>query len=811
MKIKYIIYPVLLVSFVLLFVKFNFNSSVNNFNDYETYSQIKIFPASNTDFLLMQQNDITLDHYTGNYNEGFTLVLNQAEIRKLKQLGIRFEIEIYNLAEYYSSRPAPSESELMESKKILEKDNITGFTYGSLGGYYTYAEIVQKLDSMRLQYPNLISVKQNIGTTHESRVIWAVKISDNPDVNESATEPAIYFDALHHAREPQSMAGTMYFMYWLLENYSTNSEARYLVDNREIFFVPCANPDGYVYNQSIYPNANWRKNRRNNGGNCYGVDLNRNYNYGWGYNNGSSSDPCSETYRGPSAASEPETQAIKNFVLQIQPKISFSEHSYAGRFLNPYGYTDTSVAYEMYSDFSGDFASDNNFTYGTVIEMLNYYSSGTTRDWLHSVGCYSWTPEVGGSSFWPNISEIIPLANEMLSSHIYLTWVGGAYAKFQNYSILNPGFVQKNDTLRFNIGIRNKGLSIPSQNVTVSVTTSYPHISAINNNQNYGSINPRQIKYNTVPFSFRLTNQAAYMDEILFIVSTKQENVQTSLDTISVIVGKTNVLFFDNAETNGTNRWLKSGNQIQWDTSFVSYWSEYHSFADSRYGNSRNSTNNYFTLADTINLIGLNNPRIEFMARWATETNNDYVRIQISTNFGSSWINLPGRYTSLIGGQPSYHGVQHWIYERINLNPYIGQRIRIRFNYITNSSVPGDGFYFDNFRVVNYIDSLVNINPVSSEIPNRFELYQNYPNPFNPVTVIKFDIPAVNNINFEHNIVQLVIYDVLGKQIKQLVNQSLLPGRYEFIWDASEYASGIYFYKLNTAQYQKSKSMLLIK
>ncbi|HMS63671.1 MAG TPA: M14 family metallopeptidase, partial [Ignavibacteria bacterium] len=337
----------------------------------ETYSRVKINIASRNDIMRLQQNDITIEHYTGDLKSGIEVVINQNELNRLKYSGIGYEILIPDMDSYYLNRDAASVQEMQKSYNILSSDNVTGFSFGSMGGFYTYNEIVQKLDSMRLRYPNLISVKQNIGTTVEARVIWAVKISDNPDVNESATEAAIYFDALHHAREPESMACSMYYMYWLLENYATNPEAAYLINNREIYFVPVVNADGYVYNQTTNPNGGggWRKNRKNSGS-CFGVDLNRNYNYGWGFNSGSSSDPCSETYRGPSAGSEPETQAIKNFVLQIRPKISFTMHSYAGRYLNPYGYNDTAVSYNIYSEFSSDFAASNNYTYGTVFEML---------------------------------------------------------------------------------------------------------------------------------------------------------------------------------------------------------------------------------------------------------------------------------------------------------------------------------------------------------------------------------------------------------------------------------------------------------
>ena len=72
-------------------------------------------------------------------------------------------------------------------------------------------------------------------------------------------------------------------MWYLLENYATNADIKATVDNTELFFVPCVNPDGYVYNQTTNPNGGgmWRKNRRNNG-TSFGVDINRNYGYNWG-------------------------------------------------------------------------------------------------------------------------------------------------------------------------------------------------------------------------------------------------------------------------------------------------------------------------------------------------------------------------------------------------------------------------------------------------------------------------------------------------------------------------------------------------
>ncbi len=109
---------------------------------------------------------------------------------------------------------------------------------------------------------------------------------------------------------------------------------------------------------------------------------------------------------------------------------------------------------------------------------------------------------------------------------------------------------------------------------------------------------------------------------------------------------------------------------------------------------------------------------------------------------------------------------------------------------------------------------LLGIQNISSEVPESFSLYQNYPNPFNPNTKIKFSIPADGKrdprLRGEAE-VKLIIYDALGRAVATLVNERLQPGTYEADWDASNYPSGVYFYKLETSSFEETKKMVLIK
>ena len=115
-----------------------------------------------------------------------------------------------------------------------------------------------------------------------------------------------------------------------------------------------------------------------------------------------------------------------------------------------------------------------------------------------------------------------------------------------------------------------------------------------------------------------------------------------------------------------------------------------------------------------------------------------------------------------------------------------------------NFSGTGIAFYTLRYSKISAID------PISSNIPAKFNLSQNYPNPFNPVTSIRFDIPKAS-------FVKVSVYDVMGREISNLVNEQLKAGEYMVKWDAARYSSGIYFYSIATDGYQTTKKMILAK
>ena len=131
--------------------------------------------------------------------------------------------------------------------------------------------------------------------------------------------------------------------------------------------------------------------------------------------------------------------------------------------------------------------------------------------------------------------------------------------------------------------------------------------------------------------------------------------------------------------------------------------------------------------------------------------------------------------------------------------------------YFTDITIQG-GYLFgatDKYGVWKRpISSIIGIRNISSSNPKYFRLHQNFPNPFNPVTKIRFDIPVSNN---DKGITKLTIYDILGRQVTALVNQQLTPGSYEVDWHGENFASGIYFYRLEAGNYVDVKKMILLK
>ena len=156
----------------------------------------------------------------------------------------------------------------------------SGHGDGDLNGiYHNCRETEERLRDLAASYPDITSLF-SIGRSIEGRELFVMKISDNPQVDEAGEEPNIYIVGCHHAREWISVEVPLYFIRYLLENYTTHPQVRRAVEGAQIFIQPIQNPDGLEF--SIHTYRYWRQNRRYNGDLSWGVDPNRNYGFEWG-------------------------------------------------------------------------------------------------------------------------------------------------------------------------------------------------------------------------------------------------------------------------------------------------------------------------------------------------------------------------------------------------------------------------------------------------------------------------------------------------------------------------------------------------
>lgn len=240
--------------------------------------------------------------------------------------------------------------------------------------YMNPEKIESFLKDIAARYPQITALKE-VGKSFEGRTIWAIKISDNPELDER--EPAILFNSMHHAREIMTPEITKDMVEYLTAHFGKDLEVTKWVNNYEIWVIPMLNVDGN--NKMWTKDSMWRKNTRDE----HGVDLNRNYPTGWNSCKGSSSSTWAQDYRGRTPASEPETQSMMAFVSAIKPVFNISYHSYSELVLYPYGCTPKKTPLtEAVETIGGEIAKKLGYTPGTPWELL-YNADGGDIDWMY--------------------------------------------------------------------------------------------------------------------------------------------------------------------------------------------------------------------------------------------------------------------------------------------------------------------------------------------------------------------------------------------------------------------------------------------
>ncbi len=336
----------------------------------------------------------------------------------LNSLGLQYKSLIPNLSTFIENRNA-------ERRAIRATHPIGGSVFYT--DYRVISEYDAHIDQFLIDHAD-IATGIVIGQSHEGRDIRGIVINAG-----GGEKPAVLFNGTQHAREWISPPTTMYIADTLADMYGVDNEITALLDRVEVIVIPIVNPDGYAHTYEAGGDRYWRKNRRDNGGSCAGVDLNRNWGSDWNGGESTSTDPCSDVYVGPSSMSEPEVQALANYCLDhgnIKAQIDF--HAFSQLILEPRGYTtapppDWDELHALGGVMSDAIASVHGqyYVHDNPCNIL-YCASGTLIDWPYDTYgskayCVELRPSGGGiGGFDPAPSEILPCAQENFEGALVL-------------------------------------------------------------------------------------------------------------------------------------------------------------------------------------------------------------------------------------------------------------------------------------------------------------------------------------------------------------------------------------------------------
>ncbi len=762
----------------------------------QKYHRAKIYYNSPKDLLLLANQGVAIDHVKLKKGVFIESDFSDFELKIAKGLGLKYDIVIEDVQEYYKHQNTQQKSG-NKNQSCLGANQLnpavpSHYNGGSMGGFLTYNEMLQELAEMQSLYPNLITVKAPISgfLTEENRPVYWVRMSDNPNTDEP--EPEILYTAVHHAREPGSLQQVIFYMWYLLENYNTNDEVKALLDNTEMYFVPCVNPDGYIYNEMTDPNGGgmWRKNRKDNGDGTYGVDLNRNYGHQWG-GAGTSTNTNSDVYLGTAPFSEVETQAMKWFCEQRDFKIALNSHTYSQLLLFPFGYASNQPTPDnaLYEAISGVMVEQNGYT--NEISSSLYPAAGDSDDWMYGETSthnkiLAMTPEVG-SSFWPDPSTITDMCKDMVYHNLMAANFITNYAHTKDTDNLGIN----SQTGYFHYSIQRLGLDNPGD-FTVSIQPVSSNIQSVGGPNSHNGMALLQIDNDSI--SFVLSNSISEGDAIEYVLIT-DNGLYERKDTIRKVYGNYIPRIQDDAQT------LAHWNTFDWGLTDEDSYSPSYSITDSPYGDYANEDYKEIQLKDTISLENCVSAIATFYARWDIETDYDYVQFEVSLDYGATWQPQCGKYTNAgtmdqVSGEPLYDGQQNaWVKEEINLSDYLGYKVLFRFVLISDQGVVADGFYFDDFKVEVITDGTDAIDELSSITVSKI-----FPNPASNQATLYYSFNEGNTGNF-------YLYNELGElMMRKKINGT--KGQLQL--DFNSLSSGVYHYYLSSGEQRSAIQKVVV-
>lgn len=323
---------------------------------------------------------------------------------------------------------------------------------GDIGGFYSPTQVYGLVKQLSTQFPQFVSPLESVGASYQGRKIYTFRLGR---LDDPLKKSQVLFTALHHSREAMSLAMILkIFLTKLHQLVHSESQDNFFFIN-EIVFLPMVNVDGYHfiaenYNQSQSDVFSMKRKNFNHTIACQignkeintinsGVDLNRNYDFKFGFDEeGSVNDPCDEIYRGSAPFSELETQAVRRLVEESgRISSAMNLHAYGNLWIHPFCYYKgddyakllSPKVFEFYKAFDDQLRSKGFNKTGTAQQTIGYIANGEASDWmLAKHGIISFSPELGNDDkesqnfFTPksSISKIIDYNFEAIQT--FLNW-----------------------------------------------------------------------------------------------------------------------------------------------------------------------------------------------------------------------------------------------------------------------------------------------------------------------------------------------------------------------------------------------------
>ncbi|MBL7743114.1 MAG: T9SS type A sorting domain-containing protein [Chitinophagaceae bacterium] len=724
----------------------------------EKYSTVKIFPPSDKAQRASLIGLLQIDHF---YESGGAIIteISGTELSRLRTTSYRYEILIDDVTrklndeneKYYRDKAQAISSgqnrmAFEQTGNVINNIIATPSSFvvqPTFGGYYSFAQMEAAMNALVAAYPSIVQ-KTSLGLSHQGRDIWCMKISDNVNTDETG-EPEVLYMGLQHAREAIGGSSMIFFMQYLCEFYATDNRVKDLVDNREVFIIPCMNPDGWEYNRlNGGAGSGWRKNRRNNGGGEWGVDLNRNWGVDWGNCSApiigsplscGSNDPAADTYYGPSAFSEPETQAIRDFTYSRRLVAMIDQHCYGPYYSLPFGRpslpSNVMAADDdrFYTYISGSMGNYNGMRSGNSPEALGYEVAGGVKDWMlkGNIGTgtkgkvMGMTGEGGAGggtggtygSFWAPASQIINLCKGMTYQNLQLLYAAGSYVDLQD---LNDIAV---NTTSGTFGFHVTRVGLEDRPVTVSMIP-------LENIQTTGSpvtISSLANYYDTYTGTIGYTLKPALTNGQRIRFAWKIETGGYSwYDTVTKFFNPVTMFSDDMEGSNVSTNWAVTGG---WNYTAEDAYSGSKSLAESPGGNYTASSTRRATYTGSLDLSDATAAWLSFWVKHRAENFQDKLRLLVSDDGGSTWNAVAGTTTveepgtldgSSINGIPSLTGIkENWTRELFDLGAWLNTpALRLRFEFISDAASSydfseDDGFHIDNVKVIKSTVPLVTL------------------------------------------------------------------------------------------------------